>query len=92
MKLLKLIEEKTGNGTWVSLTRFVASATFVVLSIGFIVLSYKGRTTWQTFLSYPAGVAIAFAPQLFLRLMDKMKDLIKAYKGQGDSNDLSMDA
>lgn len=90
MKITKLIEEKTGNGAGVSLTRFVASATWLILSIGFILLSYKGRASWETFLAYPAGSAIAFAPQLFLRLMDKMKELITAYRVERGKDDDSI--
>ena len=81
MALADLFLDKTDNSTSLSLTRTTAIATSLILSAGFMLLAWKGRATWEIFLAYPAGIALTLAPQLFLRLIDGLKETIKAWKG-----------
>lgn len=83
MALRELVRDKDdsdGGKKELSLSRSIALATFAVLSAGFIFACYK-RVTWEMFLAYPAGVTLAFVPQLFLRLVDGIKSTIVAWKG-----------
>lgn len=64
-----------------SLTRIEAVVVSSILSIGFGVLCYKGRASWEVFIAYPFGVMVALAPQLFLRMIKELKDTIIAWKG-----------
>lgn len=71
-------EEVEGS---LSLSRMTALGTFAVLSAGFILNAWKKAVTWEVYVAYPLGVAIAFAPQLFLRLLNGVKDVIAVWKG-----------
>lgn len=81
MALADLFLDKTYNSTSLSLTRTTAITTSLILSAGFMLLAWKGKATWEIFIAYPFGVALTLAPQLFLRLMDSLKETIKAWKG-----------
>jgi hypothetical protein len=80
MQLKDLIRDKTNSQNSLSLSRTIALATFVVLSVGFVISSYR-KITGDFFVYYPAGVMIVFVPQLFLRLVNKLEGVIKAWKG-----------
>lgn len=64
-----------------SLSRMTALGTFAVLSAGFILNAWQKAVTWEVYVAYPLGVSIAFAPQLFLRLLNGVKDVIAVLKG-----------
>ncbi len=64
-----------------SLSRMTALGTFAVLSAGFILNAWQKAVTWEVYVAYPLGVSIAFAPQLFLRLLNGVKDVIAVWKG-----------
>ena len=80
MSLKDFFYDKTDDHNSLSLTRTVAVVTFIVLSVGFMLTAWK-RASWEVFCAYPAGVMIVFVPQLFLRLVNKMEGVIKAWKG-----------
>jgi hypothetical protein len=63
-----------------SLTRIEAVIVSSILSIGFGILCFKGRTTWEVFIAYPFGVIISLSPQLFLRMIKSLKETIIAWK------------
>lgn len=81
MALADLFLDKTGNSETLSLTRTTAIATTVILATGFLLLSWKGKASWEVFVAFPMGVSLTLAPQLFLRLIDNLKEAIKAWKG-----------
>jgi len=81
-KLKDLIQDKRCEKLeTLSLSRLAALGTFFVLSGGFIINAAKKAVSWEVYIAYPLGVAIAFAPQLFLRLMNGIKDVIAAWRG-----------
>ena len=76
MKILDLITDKTlGSPDSLSLSRSVALLTFIVLSLGFGINAIRYPISWEVYIAYPIGVIAAFAPQLFLRLIDSIKDV-----------------
>ncbi len=77
--LKDLLFDKDGNDK-LSLSRCTASLTFLILSAGFLLTSWK-RAAWEVFMAYPAGVMIVFVPQLFLRMVNKLETIIKARYG-----------
>jgi len=79
--LRDLIKDKVEKDESVSLSRLVAIGTFLVLSSGFIVNAMKKTVSWEVYIAYPLGVSVAFAPQLFLRLLNGIKDVIGVWKG-----------
>jgi hypothetical protein len=82
MELTNLIKDKKEEITGsLSLSRMTALGTFAVLSAGFILNAYRKAVTWEVYVAYPLGVSIAFAPQLFLRLLNGIKDVIAVWKG-----------
>ncbi len=64
-----------------SLSRMTALGTFLVLSAGFVINAMRKAVSWEVYIAYPLGVSVAFAPQLFLRLLNGIKDVIAAWKG-----------
>ena len=80
MSLKELVQDK-GEKT-LSLSRTVALATFVILSIGFIVACNK-RPTEGIFWSFPLGVMIVFVPHIVVRFVNQLEKVIKAWKGGG---------
>jgi len=78
MSLKELVKDK-GEDT-LSLSRTIALVTFIILSIGFIVSSYK-KISGDFFVYYPIGVMIVFIPSLVVRFMGKLESVIKAWKG-----------
>ncbi len=64
-----------------SLSRMTALGTFLVLSGGFVINAMRKAVSWEVYIAYPLGVSVAFAPQLFLRLLNGVKDVIAAWKG-----------
>lgn len=81
MGLKDLIKDKVEKDESMSLSRMVAVGTFLVLSSGFIVNAMKKAVSWEVYIAFPLGVSVAFAPQLFLRLLNGIKDVIAVWKG-----------
>lgn len=83
MGLRDLISDKVKvkDNESLSLSRLVAFGTFMVLSAGFVFNAMRKTVAWEVYIAYPLGVSIAFAPQLFLRLLAGLKDVIAAWKG-----------
>lgn len=75
---LKILQDK-GKET-LSLSRMTALATFAVLSAGFMLNAYKKTVAYEVYIAYPLGVTISFMPQLFLRLMDGLKEVIATWR------------
>ena len=80
MGLKDLFYDKDEKENKLSLTRSISVATFLILSGGFILTSWK-RASYEVFMAYPAGVMIVFVPQIFLRMVNKLESIIKAWKG-----------
>ena len=76
---MKILKDKDKDSY--SLTRIEAVVVVFILSVGFVLLCYKGRATWEVFIAFPFGTSVALAPQLFLRLLKEMKETIIAWKG-----------
>ena len=80
MGLKDLFYDKDEKESKLSLTRSISVATFLILSGGVILTSWK-RASYEVFMAYPAGVMIVFVPQIFLRMVNKLESIIKAWKG-----------
>lgn len=52
-----------------SLKRVIAFFGFLILSGGFILMAYKGKLNSETFLTYPLGLIILYAPSLAIALL-----------------------
>lgn len=83
MVLKDLYKDKVVDNESLSLSRSVAIATFIVLSLGFMINAYKKIIPYEVYIAYPLGVTISFVPQLFLRMMKELKDVIATWKGDG---------
>jgi hypothetical protein len=80
VSLKELVQDKGENS--LSLTRCVAVATFLILSGGFILTSWK-RASYEVFVAYPIGVMVIFVPALVVRFMGQLENVIKAWKSGG---------
>lgn len=68
----KLLIIKNGGGQN-SLKRMIAFFGSLILSGGFVLMAYKGKLGSETFLTYPLGLVILYAPSLAIKLLEIWK-------------------
>lgn len=85
MPLKELVHDKGEKS--LSLSRTIALVTFLILSGGFILTSWK-RASYEVFVAYPIGVMIVFIPALVVRMINQLEGIVRAWKG--NSNDISV--
>lgn len=78
MSLKDLVRDK-GENT-LSLSRTIALVTFLALTAGFILACWKRPTEW-IFCTYPLGAMIVYVPQLVVKFINQLENIIKAWKG-----------
>lgn len=79
---LTITKEKDGQR---SLKRSIAFFGSLIISGGFIMMSYRGKLTSETFLTYPLGLIILYLPSLAITLLKIWKGQtteLKIWKGQ----------
>lgn len=81
MGLKDLYKDKAEGNNSMSLSRSMAIATFIILSIGFLINAYRKIIPYEVYIAYPLGVTISFVPQLFIRITKEIKEVIIAVKG-----------